>query len=518
VFIGGSNLSFRTFSRPRLGLGISPQFEFLRLRHTRSGCPRYNPWVPYSFGMSFSSGSTRSALLAGMPAALTAASSSAPDATRKPNILLLISDQFRGDCLGCLGLNPMGLTPNLDGMASRGVVFRSAFANQPVCAPARGSIFTGQYPARHGVVRNGVALPAGTPTLATTLRASGYSANYIGKWHLAGNGRGATPPAGRGGFLDLWEASNELEWTSHAYEGDLYDNSGQPIHFANRYRADFLTDRVERFLRGAREPFLLVASYLEVHHQNDSDTFDPPREFKNRYPNPFVPQDLRPLPGTWPSQLADYFACVAKMDEVVGRIRGVLADTGLDRDTILVFVSDHGCHFKTRNTEYKRSPHDSSLHIPLVMEGPGFNRGIEIPELVGQVDLMPALLAACDVPAPAGVQGHSFLPLLDRQTKDWRDEVYFELSEFMLGRGLRTPQYTYAVAVPRLGGQLPGHAERYVEYMLYDNFADPWQHVNLAGRAPYAKITDELRARLIARMRDAASETTPIEPCWFPYP
>jgi arylsulfatase A-like enzyme len=206
------------------------------------------------------------------------------------------------------------------------------------------------------------------------------------------------------------------------------------------------------------------------------------------------------------------------MDEVVGRIRGVLADTGLDRDTILVFVSDHGCHFKTRNTEYKRSPHDSSLHIPLVMEGPGFNRNLAIPELVSQVDLTPTLLAACGVPAPPGVQGRSFLPLLDRQTTGWRDEVYFELSEFVLGRGLRTPQYTYAVAAPRQGDRLPERAGRYVEYMLYDNDADPWQQVNLAGRAPYAKVAEDLRARLAERMKEAAGETTAIEPCWFPYP
>src|SRR5208283_1042637 len=106
-------------------------------------------------------------------------------------------------------------------------------------------------------------------------------------------------------------------------------------------------------------------------------------------------------------------------------------------------------------------------------------------------------LAACGVPAPAGVQGRSFLPLLDRQTQGWRDEVYFELSEFVLGRGLRTPQYTYAVAAPRHGDQLPERADRYVEYVLYDNYADPWQQVNLAGRAPYAKVAEGLRARLV---------------------
>jgi len=456
--------------------------------------------------------------LAGVPAALAAAAPVDENPAR-PNVVLVISDQFRADCLGALGRNPLNLTPNLDGMAHRGVIFRSAYSNQPVCAPARGSIFSGQYPSRHGVWRNGVLPVEGSLSMAPSFRQAGYSANYIGKWHLAADTRGPVPPEHRGGFLDLWEASNELEWTSHAYEGDLFDGDGKPLHFSGQYRADFLTARAQRFLRAARQPFLLVVSYLEVHHQNDSDTYDPPREYKGRYPNPFIPPDLRNLPGSWPSQLSDYFACVARMDDCVGTLRATLAETGLDRNTILAFLSDHGCHFKTRNTEYKRSPHDSSIHIPLIMEGPGFNRGLEIPELVSHVDLLPTLLAAAGLPAPSGVQGRNFLLLLDRHTADWRNEVYFELAEFVTGRGLRTPQYTYAAAAPkeRAWHSVP-RAPRYVEYMLYDSNQDPWQQVNLAGRAPYAKTAEELRGRLAARMAEASGETAPIEPCWFPYP
>src|SRR5258708_29303267 len=118
------------------------------------------------------------------------------------------------------------------------------------------------------------------------------------------------------------------------------------------------------------------------------------------------------------------------MDECVGTIRKTLAETGLDRNTILIFTSDHACHFRTRNAEYKRSPHESSIHIPLVIEGPGFNRAMEISELVSQVDFAPTLLAACGVSAPASMQGHSFLPLLDRKTDGWHNEIYFEMSEF----------------------------------------------------------------------------------------
>ncbi len=439
----------------------------------------------------------------------------------KPNIILIISDQFRWDCIGAMGLNPLNLTPNLDSMAQQGVMFRSAICNQPVCAPARASIFTGQYPSRHGVWRNAIGLPEDATTLASTLGQSGYSTNYIGKWHLAPGGptsAGPVAPQHRGGFKDLWEAANALELTSHPYEGDMYDSAGKPIHFSGVYRTDFMTQRAQQFLRSAKSPFFLTLSYLEVHHQNDIDSFVPPKGYAERYKNAFVPQDLRPLPGSWPSQISDYYGCVAKMDETVGTLRKTLLDTGLAKNTILMFTSDHACHFKTRNAEYKRSPHESSIHIPLIIEGPGFNRSMAIPELVSQVDLAPSLLTAAGLGVPKSMQGHSFLPLLDRRVDGWRNEVYFEMSEFITGRGLRTPQYTYAVAAAKQPGwkAVPG-SDLYAEYMLYDLQADPYQHVNLAGRAPYAKLSADLRERLAARIFEAGGARAKIDPSYFPY-
>jgi hypothetical protein len=92
------------------------------------------------------------------------------------------------------------------------------------------------------------------------------------------------------------------------------------------------------------------------------------------------------------------------------------------------------------------------------------------------------------------------------------------MSEFVTGRGLRTPQYTYAVMAPKEPGwRAAPAADRYVEYMLYDLAADPYQHVNLAGRATYQKIAEELRARLLARNKEATGEDAKVEPCWFPY-
>ena len=464
---------------------------------------------------------TRRKLLQSAP--LLAAAQSAPAQSSQPNILLVISDQFRADNLGCMGANPMGLTPNLDGIARRGVLFRSAMVNHPVCAPARACLFTGQYEEKHGVWHNGPGLDTHATTLATVLRGRGYSANFIGKWHLAPGtaDTNAAPvaPEHRGGFLDLWEAANTLEHTSHAYEGSLFDAAGKPISFSGVYRDEFLTGRAVEFLRTrAKPPFLLVMSYLNTHHQNDSDLYIPPKELAGKYRDFFVPQDLRPLPGSWPSQLSDYYGCVASIDNAVGTLAGALKQQGFLDNTIVLFTSDHGCHFKTRNTEYKRSPQESSIHVPLIVAGPRFNRSLEVPELVSQVDVTPTLLEACGAAVPQTMQGRSFLPLVEGRREGWTDEVYIHMSEFMTGRILRTPRWTYAVAAPkRPGWRGVPDADLYVEYMLYDNAADPWQHVNLAGRAETAEVSKELRARLLARIAAAGGNRPAIEPSYFPY-
>src|SRR5215831_7870181 len=99
----------------------------------------------------------------------------APDP--KPNVILIISDQFRWDCLGANGRNPLGLTPHLDAMAREGTNFANAITNQPVCGPSRACLFSGQYATRHGVWHNGLPLATGSATVATAFREAGYSAN-----------------------------------------------------------------------------------------------------------------------------------------------------------------------------------------------------------------------------------------------------------------------------------------------------------------------------------------------------
>ena len=462
---------------------------------------------------------------------------------KQPNVLIVFSDQQRWDTLGVNG-SPMDLTPTLDGLARRGSRFLLPITNQPVCAPARACLLTGKYATTHGVWKNGAGHIAGQETLASALSGAGYATGYVGKWHLAppGNGPGHTPAEYRGGFKDFWEAANLLEFTSQPFETVLYDHDGKEVRPAG-YRVDAMTDRTIAcidHLAATGKPWLTMVSFLEPHHQNDVDRYVPPEGYEAKYANPFVPQDLRPLPGNWVQQLPGYYGCVRSLDENVGRLVAHLERTGQLDNTIVVYTADHGCHFRTRNNEYKRSCHDSSLRIPLVIAGPGFDECQLVPEPVGLVDLMPTLLDACGLQPPDGVQGRSYLPLVRRDrgaVDDWQWEIYVQISESGTARAIRSERWTYCVTAPAGHGsshgatgpqalpsadsagapRQPGPAaagasaaasDVYAESHLYDNYADPFQHTNLLGRSLYKDVATQLRERLLARLT-AIGESAP---------
>ena len=363
---------------------------------------------------------------------------------KQPNVVIYHADQFRWDFVGANGLNQSVRTPNLDAIAEHGTNCTHAVTNQPVCAPSRSVLLTGRYATETGVWRNGLGLRDDLPTLATEFRKAGYTANYIGKWHLQANsaaesnGRGFVKPEHRGGFNGLFDGSNALEATAHPYYGTIWDREGNEVTYKDQYRVDFITDRVEKFL-----------------------------------------------------------------------VRKILQEEHLAEDTIFVFMSDHGCHFMTRNQEYKRSTHNSSLRVPLLMDGPGFDHGRQISELVGMVDIAPTLLQAAGIPIPAGVQGHSFLPLLTsaEARQSWPNQQFIQISESMTGRAIRTRHWTYCVA-DLTGITNVASSANYHEYQMYDQGADPYELVNLAGRKEYKEIAETLRGQL-KKLMIAANETDP---------
>lgn len=443
---------------------------------------------------------------------------------RKPNIVLFVSDEFRWDFVGASGLNSTTRTSNLDKIAERGAYFTHAVTNQPLCSPSRACMMTGHYGTQSGMWKlpPGAEMKRGLPTLATVARAHGYTANLIGKWHLAPISRehyerdqGYVRPEDRGGFLDLWEASNVLELTSLPYDGTIWDGQGNPIHFHDEYRADFITDLAVKFLKQPHEkPFLLFVSQIEPHFQNGLGTPVAPKGYAERYRNPFVPSDLLHLPGVWQQQLPDYYGCVEKIDESVGRILETLEEQNqLDR-TIFLFTSDHGCHFKTRNSEYKRSPQDSSIRVPWLMQGPGIEPSSRFSEIVSNIDLTPTLLDAAGMQVPSSMTGKSLMPLIrdPEARKAWNNTALIQVSEAMVGRAIRTPEWTYCVANPDLNGYQTESSHQYQEYVMYDNYGDPAQLVNLAGRDPYKKEAAQLREQLTQMIVESGEPAPTIAP------
>lgn len=444
-----------------------------------------------------------------------------------PNLITFFTDQQRPDSIGCYG-QALPTTPVLDRLAEQGVRFSSAFTPNPVCGPARASLQTGCYPTKTGNVVNNIHLPEDAVTVAKLLAASGYATGYCGKWHLASTGNcgpdchrtTAVPPVRRGGFADWWLAADALEWTSHGYGGYVFDGDGKRIDLpVDRYRADALTDHfiaaIHRFaqarLHGDGRPFHLMASYLEPHHQNDRNTYEPPHGWADRFAGATVPGDLAAFPhGNWGREYANYLACCRSLDNNLGRVVATLEELGILDQTVIVFASDHGCHFATRNSEYKRSCHDASIRIPLVLRGPGFASGAEVDGLASLLDVPATLLRAADVAVPADWHGR---PLQDlcAGVADWRDAHLSQISESQTGRTLRTARWTYSVRDPA-AAKMAAHGVRYVEDFLYDNVTDPDQLNNRILDPTLEVERAWLRQRLLKAMDAAGEPTARIDP------
>ena len=443
--------------------------------------------------------------------------------SNKPNILFLFSDQQRWDTLGCYGQR-LPVSPHLDQMAAEGAVFEHCYTAQPVCGPTRACLQTGMYASQHGAYTNGRPLNQSVPLVAPTLRAAGYEVGYIGKWHLASKSgeedknyrTQGVPPELRGGYDDYWLASDVLEFTSHSYDGHMFDGNGNRREFPeDRYRVDVQTDWLIEYLdsRDGEKPFYCMCSYIEPHHQNDHNCYEGPRGSKEKFKDFDVPGDLVGMEGVgdWEKEYPDYLGCCHSLDENVGRIREALARNGQAENTIIIYTSDHGSHFKTRNGEYKRSPHRACTHIPFLVCGPGIPAGSRIEDVISLIDLPASIVAMAGLDIPESFQGHDFLPLIHGQDSDMPDEAFIEISESQVGRAIRTRDWCFAVHAPDKDAWKDSRSDVYVDYCLYDLQADPHERNNLVGQAAYQDIRDQLAARLAARIESVGDGPVQIE-------
>jgi len=418
--------------------------------------------------------------------------------SRKPNVIIFFTDQQRWDSTG-VHHNPLELTPNFDRMAQEGTHCFNAYTCQPVCMPARASLQTGKYASEVGCHTNACSIGPDEPTLGHWFRNAGYRTGYIGKWHLCKEE--PVPSQFRRGY-DYWLGSNILEFSSDAYDTLMYDNEGKGVELPG-YRVDALVDDGIRFMQRHRdEPFFLTISQLEPHHQNHRDEYAAPTGYRERYQGRWTPPDLQALAGSSAYHLGGYWGCIKRLDEAFGRMLDALRSMKQLDHTIVLYTSDHGCHFKTRNGEYKRACHDGCARIPMALSGPGLNQGGRLKQLISLIDMPPTLLDAADLPVPDSMQGRSILPLLRGQTDDWRNEVFMQISESQCGRAIRTARWKYGVDAPDKTGR-DAYSDAYVEQYLYDMEADPYEQRNLLKMEPLQDVREELRARLTRRIHEA---------------
>ena len=430
------------------------------------------------------------------------------------NIIFYFSDQQRWDTVN------EEVTPNLMKLADEGVLFENSFTCQPVCGPARSCLQSGMYATETGCYTNGIALPQDITPLAEYFNRAGYQTAYIGKWHLGSDkypGIGVhcektAIPKDRQGKYQYWRAADCLEYTSHGYDGYVFDGDGNKIDFTG-YRADCINDFALEFLdkREKDKPFFLFVSQLEPHQQNDRNRFEGYKETIEKYKDYPLPDDLTFLKGDYKEMYPDYISAINRLDYNVGKLVAKLKQQGIYEDTIIIYTSDHGCHFKTRNMEYKRSCHESSIHTPLIIKGGGFEGGKRDNRLVSLIDLPPTMLSMAGIKTPPNFKGYD----LTKETDDpetRRKCVFMQISESQCGRAVRTDRFMYSVKDLNPTGYLHENSKVYFEDYLYDLKKDPIEKHNLVKDPKYAHVRRELKYLLLEEIRKAGEEAPVIFP------
>ena len=461
--------------------------------------------------------------------------------SNQPNILILLADQLRYDALSCNGA-PVCRTPNMDAVAAAGVRFRDAYTPIALCTPARASLLTGRYPHNHLQLSNmgnfnGVFDDRliGQPTLLSRLAGAGYRIGYAGKWHLPREGDGElwgverwhTPgewsrPLAQDGYDFARDEVQRLEWGRAApFAGRNTLPAGQT---QEAWTADRAIEMVDAF-GGGDAPFLVFASFFGPHFPYAVpapwDTrYDPagvarPANFDERFAGKPLIQQKELLRWnaahlTWPDWqrvIAAYWGYCSFVDHQMGRVLEALQRSGRRReDTIVVVTADHGDMLGSHRLFNKGfHMYEETHRVPLLISGPGVERGADTAAFANLVDLAPTLLEQAAAEPPADADGRSLTPLLAGSTPaDWPDDVFAEFHGYETTlystRMIRTADWKY-VYNPA------------TEDELYDLRSDPGELHNLAGMVAFGHVLRRMKERLVARMR-ATGDGLASESAW----
>ncbi len=447
--------------------------------------------------------------------------------TDKPNVLFLISDDHAAYVCGAYG-NKKAKTPNLDHLAQTGVRFTNAFCNSPMCTPSRQSFITGKTPHSVGVTMLRSKLSEEELTLGDLFKEHGYDTAAIGKMHFNSN-----LTHGFDHRLDLREHQQYLKenpprpvpddipvlprwrpfrdpagvWLNGMYYPyGAYDEDMAGTWFARK---------AQEFLRGhVDKPFLLVASFYEPHSPfrfpvEYRGMFDP-RSFDVPEPGPEddwqIPEIFRNLTREEKQGItAAYYTSTAFMDKNIGLVLETLKETGLDKNTLVVYLGDHGYNLGHHGRFEKHCSYEEAVRAPLMIRLPGGDRrDIAVDALVEFIDVFPTIAEACGIPIPDQVEGRSLLPLLEGKTDEHREYAfseYYPNEEAMI----RSKRFKYVFMRGkriRPDGYKPGHPPHGRTERLFDLANDPNELTNLAYQPKYSEVVDRLKKEMLRRLEE----------------
>jgi iduronate 2-sulfatase len=475
--------------------------------------------------------------------ALISLPANAQNSTTRQNVLLITIDDLR-PALGCFG-DKTAITPNIDRLASRGILFKRAYCQQAVCSPSRLSLLTGRRPDTIRVWDLATHFRAAAPDIVTLpqhFKNHGYQTCSIGKiYHGSGKPSRDPPSWSMPPRYDHVRDPQVRYATAKNLQGKGLKRAASESasvadnHYIDGIVCDTALEALKTFKAG-QQPFLLAVGFRKPHLP-----FCAPQKYWDLYNRNKIPL---PASGTHPEgapelatrswgelegytdipdngQLSTekvrelrhgYYACVSYIDALVGRLTKSLEDLSLADNTIVLLWGDHGFHLGEQGLWTKANNYELSTRVPLILSVPGHAKpGISSNALVELVDVYPTLAALCRLPAPQGVEGINLQPLLDDPARPWKQAAFSQYPRAregnrhrghgeIMGYAIRTSRYRYVEWRSWQSQQVTARE-------LYDHQSDPHEMRNLASQ-PGHENTIKTLSRLLATGWQAALPVT----------
>jgi arylsulfatase A-like enzyme len=426
--------------------------------------------------------------------------------TKRPNIVYVMSDQWRGQSMGYMG-DPNVKTPNLDALAAKSVNFANAVSVLPVCTPYRAALLTGRYPTSTGMFVNDIYLPEKEETMAEIFKQAGYNTGYIGKWHLDGHGRTTFIPRERRQGFDYWKAN---ECTHNYNKSIYYDNEDTTARYWEGYDVYAQTNDAARYITDHAKdtkPFVLLLALGAPHFPHNTA----PENFKKLY----SAEKLIMSPNVTADQLEDakkeaigYYAHCTAIDSAMGGLLNTIDAAGIADNTIFVFTSDHGEMLGSQGVKPRTKQYfwDESAKVPFLIRYPGIagKAGYKTTLPISNVDVLPTLLGLCGIDKSDRIEGQDISGVLTgKQNIPDRAVLLMNVASFNDAknkefRGIRTSQYTY---VKQIDGKV----------LLFDDQNDPYQMKNLSDLPQHKALSAKLDKMLGDKLREIGDEFKPRE-------